>query len=93
MPADLAPDLVARLARASRRVYQALHLDGYARLDWRLREGGELYILEANPNPEVARFEEFASAAEAGGLGYEALIQRLLQLGLARGSSSTRGEP
>jgi D-alanine-D-alanine ligase len=84
VPADLAPDTVARLARASRRVYQALHLDGYARLDWRLRADGELYFLEANPNPEVARFEEFALAAEAAGLGYEALIQRLLQLGLAR---------
>jgi len=85
VPADLAPDLSGRLARASRRVHSALHLDGYARLDWRLRDDGELYFLEANPNPEVARFEEFASAAEAASLGYEALIQRLLQLGLARG--------
>jgi D-alanine-D-alanine ligase len=91
VPADLAPDVVARLARASRRVYRALHLDGYARLDWRLRADGELYFLEANPNPEIARFEEFAAAAEAAGLGYEALIQRLLQLGLARATG--REEP
>jgi D-alanine-D-alanine ligase len=84
VPADLAPDVTARLARASKRVYQALHLDGYARLDWRLRPDGELYFLEANPNPEIARFEEFALAAEAAGLGYEAVIQRLLQLGLGR---------
>ena len=83
-PSDL-PDAVAeRLARESRRVYRALHLDGYARVDWRLTEGGEIFFLEANPNPEIARFEEFASAAEAAGLAYEALIQRLLQLGLAR---------
>ena len=84
VPADLAPELAARLARASKRVYQALHLDGYARLDWRLRADGELYFLEANPNPEIARFEEFALAAEATGLGYEALIQRILSLGLGR---------
>lgn len=91
LPADLAPDVVARLARASKRVYQALALDGYARLDWRMREEGELYFLEANPNPEVARFEEFALAAEAAGLGYEALIQRLLQLGLARAAGREDG--
>jgi D-alanine-D-alanine ligase len=87
-PADLAPELTARLARASKRVYSALHLDGYARLDWRLRPDGELYFLEANPNPEIARFEEFALAAEAAGLGYEALIQRILQLGLGRAAGS-----
>jgi D-alanine-D-alanine ligase len=84
VPAELAPELARRLAQASRRVYHALHLDGYARLDWRLRDDGELYFLEANPNPEVARFEEFALAAEAAGLAYEALIQRILALGLAR---------
>ena len=83
-PRDLPLAVAQRLARESRRVYQVLHLDGYARIDWRLTDGGELYFLEANPNPEIARFEEFASAAEAAGLGYEALIQRLLQLGQAR---------
>ena len=50
----------------------------------------ELYFLEANPNPEIARFEEFASAAEAAGLAYEALIQRLVSLGLARAGLANR---
>jgi D-alanine-D-alanine ligase len=85
---ELPAGVASRLARASRRVYEALSLDGYARIDWRLTEAGELFFLEANPNPEIARFEEFASAAEAGGLGYEALIQRILALGLARGAAS-----
>jgi D-alanine-D-alanine ligase len=84
-PSDLPEGTAAQLARESRRVYQALHLDGYARLDWRLADDGRLFFLEANPNPEIARFEEFASAAEAAGLGYEALIQRIVGLGLARG--------
>jgi D-alanine-D-alanine ligase len=83
-PTDLPEGIPQRLARESRRVYQALHLDGYARIDWRLRDDGGLYFLEANPNPEIARFEEFASAAEAAGLAYEALIQRIVSLGLAR---------
>jgi D-alanine-D-alanine ligase len=83
-PTDLPQAVAQRLARESRRVYQALHLDGYARIDWRLADDGRLYFLEANPNPEIARFEEFAGAAEAAGLGYEALIQRIVGLGLQR---------
>jgi D-alanine-D-alanine ligase len=83
-PSNLPEGVAERLARESRRVYRALSLDGYARIDWRLREDGRLHFLEANPNPEIARFEEFASAAEAVGIGYEALIQRLVSLGLAR---------
>ena len=83
-PAELPEGVAPRLARESRRVYQALHLDGYARIDWRLADDGRLYFLEANPNPEIARFEEFAGAAEAAGLGYEALIQRIVSLALAR---------
>jgi D-alanine-D-alanine ligase len=83
-PSHLPERVAERLARESRRVYRALSLDGYARIDWRLHEDGRLHFLEANPNPEIARFEEFASAAEAVGIGYEALIQRLVSLGLAR---------
>jgi len=88
-PADLPAGVAARLARESRRAYQALHLDGYARIDWRLSDSGQLYFLEANPNPEIARFEEFASAADAIGLGYEALIQRIASLGLSRAGAGS----
>ncbi len=85
VPAELPPDLLARLLRQSKRLYRLLHLDGYARLDWRLREPeGELYFLEANPNPEIARGEEFADSAKASGLSYEAMIQRIVSLALAR---------
>ena len=84
VPAELTPDTRARLLHQSKRIYKLLQLDGYARIDWRLREDGELYFLEANPNPEIARGEEFADSAQAAGLDYEALVQRILALGLAR---------
>lgn len=54
------------------------------RIDWRLGEDGEPYFLEANQNPEIARGEEFASSAEAVGIAYEPMIQRILNLGLSR---------
>jgi len=72
-----------RIARVSRRAYRALGLSGYARLDFRLAEDGTLYLLEANANPQLARGEDFADAAEHDGLPYPRLIQRLLDLGLA----------
>jgi D-alanine-D-alanine ligase len=84
VPAELPPALAAKLERQSKRICRLLHLDGYTRIDWRLREDGEPYFLEANPNPEIARGEEFASAAAAAGIGYEAMIQRILRLGLRR---------
>ncbi len=84
VPAQLEPETRARLIRQSKRLYKLLHLEGYARMDWRLREDGALFFLEANPNPEVARGEEFADSAQAAGIGYDALVQRILALGLAR---------
>jgi D-alanine-D-alanine ligase len=72
------------IQRTTRRVYRMLELDGYARVDYRLTAAGELYLLEANPNPEIAEKEEFASAAAAVGLKYRALLARVLSLALAR---------
>jgi D-alanine-D-alanine ligase len=81
----LPPGAEERLRRTSRRIYHLLGLDGYARLDYRLREDGEVFFLEANPNPDIARSEEFASSAEAAGIGYAELLRRLVALGLSRG--------
>jgi D-alanine-D-alanine ligase len=79
------PDGVAHaLEHASKRIYRMLSLEGYARIDYRLSENGELYFLEANPNPELANEEEFASAAAKVGISYKNLIQRILNLGLRR---------
>ncbi|MBW8058541.1 MAG: D-alanine--D-alanine ligase [candidate division NC10 bacterium] len=73
------PEGIRHLAK---RVFRALNLSGYARLDLRLDPNGKVHVLEANPNPEVAYGEDFAESAEKAGVSYEALLQRLLQLGL-----------
>lgn len=84
--AELSEELSARIMANARRVYRTLSLDGYARIDYRLSAEGIPYFIEANPNPEIAASEEFASAAEAGGLSYEALLERIVSLGIRRGS-------
>lgn len=78
---NLPQGLDLRIARAARRIYRALGLSGYARIDLRLTEDGRFFVLEANATPDVAQDEEFASAARAAGLEYPALIQRILNLG------------
>lgn len=79
---DLSDEIRDRVVRTTRRLYRLMHLTGYARIDYRLRDDGTLFFLEANPNPEIAPEEEFASAAEAAGIPYPQLLQKILNLGL-----------
>jgi D-alanine-D-alanine ligase len=83
--AELEAAVANRVAHTSRRIYRILGLDGYARIDFRLRADGALYFLEANPNPEIARNEEFASAAAVTGLDYPALLDRIVSMAVRRG--------
>jgi D-alanine-D-alanine ligase len=79
---DLAPGLEERIRRICKRAYRNLTLSGYARIDLRLTEQGTIYVLEANPNPELAYGEDFAESAHTAGLPYPKLLQRILNLGL-----------
>ena len=74
--------------RAAKRIYRTLELDGYARIDFRLSGDGIPYYIEANPNPEIARIEEFAAAAGYDGLGYPELLNRILALGISRAGAA-----
>src|SRR2546421_511177 len=52
-----------KLERLSKKIYRTLFLSGYARLDYRLTEDGQIFLLEANPNPQIALNEDFADSA------------------------------
>jgi D-alanine-D-alanine ligase len=79
---DLPPPVESALPHLSKRIYRILGLSGYARIDYRVSPDGSIWCLEANPNPEISRGEEFASAAAQAGITYPELLQRLLNLGL-----------
>jgi D-alanine-D-alanine ligase len=81
---DLAPEVCARIQRTAKRIYRTLGLDGYARIDFRLAADGTPYFIEANPNPEIAKSQEFATAALYDGLDYTTLLHRILTLGISR---------
>ena len=80
---DMPNGAVERITRICKRTYRALCLSGYARMDLRLTSDGTVYVLEANPNPQLAYGEDFAESAHRVGLDYERLLTRILQLGLS----------
>jgi D-alanine-D-alanine ligase len=87
---DLPAGTAELIHRVSKRIYRCLGLTGYARIDMRLTAEGELYVLEANPNPQLALGEDFAESAKAAGISYDQLLQRIVNLGLNRAPGTSR---
>ena len=79
----LPPGVERKIVHIARQVWKVLGLSGYARLDLRLTEDGQVYVIEANANPDLAHDEDFAKSAAAAGLAYPQLIERILKLGLS----------
>ncbi|MEX5212924.1 MAG: ATP-grasp domain-containing protein [Nitrospiraceae bacterium] len=79
---NLPEGMEEKIRHLARRVYRALGLSGYARIDLRMDSSGRVYVLEANPNPQISRDEDFAESALKADWTYEDLLQELLQLGL-----------
>jgi D-alanine-D-alanine ligase len=79
-PAGPLPEgLEKKLAELARRVCRILHVRGLGRIDARLTPRGDVVVNEANPNPSLAMEDDFAQAALQVGIGYEALIQKVLE--------------
>jgi D-alanine-D-alanine ligase len=82
--AAIDPPVLRRIHSMCRRAARALQIDGYARLDLRLNEAGQPYLIEANPNPFLAVQEDFARSAHAAGVGFDRLVDRIIRLGEQR---------
>jgi D-alanine-D-alanine ligase len=78
---NLPDGCAAYLDKLSKRIYRALYLSGYARMDFRMRPDGSVYVLEANANPNISYGEDFAESAHASGLQYEGLLEQIMRLG------------
>jgi len=89
---DLPEGMESYLAKLSKRIYRALYLSGYARMDFRMRPDGSVFVLEANANPNIARVEDFTESARAAGIEYRALLEQIMRLGLSYQAPWTRVE-
>ncbi len=74
----LPEDLTGHLTDLARKVYRLLKIRGFGRIDVRLTPKGEVYVIEANPNPCLAQDEDFAQSACLAGVSYDKLIQEIL---------------
>lgn len=81
-PENLGEATSRSLADIARRVYRVLQMSGYGRIDFRVSSDGKVHVVEANPNPEIAKGEDLAASAERVGLAYVELIDRIANLAL-----------
>jgi D-alanine-D-alanine ligase len=89
--AELDRDTAEAVARISRRVFRILQLRDYGRIDMRLAADGRLYVLEVNPNPNLARDDEVGESAQRAGIDYPVLIDRIVRMALRRHAAQRRG--
>jgi D-alanine-D-alanine ligase len=82
--AELTEGELAELRGLASRAFQALGLRDYARFDVRLSTGGSFFFLEANATPSLEPLEALALSARWAGLGYTALVERILASALRR---------
>ena len=85
---DLDEETAQRLSETALAAYQALKLRDYGRIDMRLTPKGEVYVIEANPNPWLSSGAEFHMAARKAGRTYTQLIGEIIDLARARYSAT-----
>jgi D-alanine-D-alanine ligase len=82
--AQVPDELRARLMDVSLKAYRALRVRDYGRVDLRLTAAGELYVLEVNASCYLEQQSELAMSARAAGIEYPELVQRIVDLAVAR---------
>lgn len=80
--ANISKELEKEIHEVCKRAYRVLDQNGYSRIDIRLTEQNEIYVIEANPNPDISSVDEFASSANEAGIKYKELLQQILTKGL-----------
>jgi D-alanine-D-alanine ligase len=67
-----------------KKIYKLLSIQGYGRIDLRVKDNGEIYFIEANPNPSIGKNEDYALSAARDGLTYEDLLSKIIALALQK---------
>jgi D-alanine-D-alanine ligase len=88
---DLDEATTQKLADTALAAYRAVKLRDYGRIDMRLTPDGDVYVIEANPNPWLSSKHEFAMAGKKSGRNYTQLIGEIVQMALERNKKPTSG--
>jgi len=90
--AAVEPELKAKLQRVALGAYRALRVRDYGRIDLRLTDSGEIYVIEVNASCYLEEASEFAMAAAADGLEYVEIINRIPDLAMERWKHRTKAK-
>ena len=84
-PAPISAEDTERVQRLAERVYEALHLDAYGRVDFLMdKADGELYCLEANTLPGMTPTSLIPQMAAAEGMDYGELCEKIIEVSLKK---------
>jgi len=82
---DLDEETTQHVRDTALAAYRALKLRDYGRIDMRVNKDGEVYVIEANPNPWLASAAEFTMAAKKAGYSYTDMIGKIVEMAKSRG--------
>ncbi len=71
-----------KLGNICKKIYRLLQIQGFGRIDLRIKED-KIYFIEANPNPSIAKKEDYALSAGKAGVEYDELIAKIVSLSLS----------
>jgi D-alanine-D-alanine ligase len=90
VPADLPAAVAARARELALQAYRAVDCAGLARVDFFVADDGEVLLSELNTIPGFTPTSVYARLMEAGGIAYPDLVDRLVELGIARAAAARR---
>ena len=79
-PARVESWLAKRLRAVARSAWRAVRGQGYGRVDLRVDDAGQPWVLEVNPNPDISDDAGLSRMAQAAGWSYSDLILRMVEL-------------
>lgn len=82
--ADLSDELRARVEQVALEAYRALRVRDYGRVDLRLTDTGDVFVIEVNASCYLEQSSEFAAAAQAAGIDYTALVNKIVDFAVER---------
>lgn len=88
-PARIDTVLARQLQEYAMVAHRALKLGGYSRIDFRVSPEGDIFCLEANSLPGMTRTSLFPQAAQAAGIAFPEVCERIARL--ARNSDAKKG--
>jgi D-alanine-D-alanine ligase len=89
IPAQLSEETVSLVRQYALAAWHAIGCQDYARVDFRMDNNEQAFVLEVNPNPDISPDAGFAAALEAGGISYKKFIETLLDNALTRNSNKS----